>query len=29
VFGNYPNLEYALDLRKGQVPPNIEIAEFF
>jgi len=29
VFGNYPDLEYAVDLRTGQVPPNIEIAEFF
>ncbi len=29
VFGNYPDLEYALDLRKGQVPSNIEITEFF
>ena len=29
VFGNYPDLEYAVDLRKGQVPSNIEIAEFF
>ena len=29
VFGNYPDLEYAVDLRKGQVPPNVEIAEFF
>ena len=29
VFGNYPDLEYALDLRAGQVPTNIEIVEFF
>ena len=29
VFGNYPDLEYAVDLRKGQVPSNIEITEFF
>lgn len=29
VFGNYPDLEYALDLRAGRVPPNIEIVEFF
>lgn len=29
VFGNYPDLEYALDLRAGQMPPNIEIVEFF
>jgi acyl-CoA hydrolase len=29
VFGNYPDLEYAADLRTGQMPPNVEIAEFF
>jgi acyl-CoA hydrolase len=29
VFGNYPDLEYAVDLRAGQTPPNVEIAEFF
>ena len=29
VFGNYPDLEYAVDLRSGQAPPNVEIAEFF
>ncbi|MFZ1643652.1 MAG: acetyl-CoA hydrolase/transferase C-terminal domain-containing protein [Candidatus Contendobacter sp.] len=29
VFGNYPDLEYAIDLRAGQMPPNVEIAEFF
>ncbi len=29
VFGNYPDLEYAVDLRTGQVPPNVEVAEFF
>ncbi|MDS4031042.1 MAG: acetyl-CoA hydrolase/transferase C-terminal domain-containing protein [Candidatus Contendobacter sp.] len=29
VFGDYPDLEYAVDLRQGQIPPNVEIAEFF
>lgn len=29
VFGNYPDLEYAVDLRTGHLPPNVEIAEFF
>lgn len=29
VFGNYPDLDYALDLRAGRLPPNVEIAEFF
>jgi acyl-CoA hydrolase len=29
VFGHYPDLEYAADLRTGQVPPNVEVAEFF
>ena len=29
VFGNYPDLEYAVDLRSGRLPPNVEIAEFF
>ena len=29
VFGNYPDLEYAVDLRTGRLPPNVEIAEFF
>ena len=29
VFGNYPDLDYAVDLRTGQVPPNVEVAEFF
>ena len=29
VFGNYPDLEYAVDLRTGQTPPNFEVAEFF
>ena len=29
VFGNYPDLEYAVDLRLGQLPANVEVAEFF
>lgn len=29
VFGNYPDLEYAVDLRTGRIPPNVEVAEFF
>ena len=29
VFGGYPALHYAAAIHKGQVPPNIEINEFF
>jgi acyl-CoA hydrolase len=29
LFGGYPGLLYARDLRNGAVPPNIEIVEFF
>ena len=29
VFGNYPDLDYAVDLRAGRLPPNVEVAEFF
>ncbi|HVL01583.1 MAG TPA: acetyl-CoA hydrolase/transferase C-terminal domain-containing protein [Dongiaceae bacterium] len=29
VFGNYPGLDYMRDLRKGKVPANIQIHEFF
>jgi acyl-CoA hydrolase len=29
VFGNYPELEYAHAMRRGDVPPNIRIIEFF
>ncbi len=29
VFGNYPDLEYAVDLRTGRIPSNVEVAEFF
>jgi len=29
VFGDYPDLEYALDIRRGELPPNVELCEFF
>ena len=29
VFGNYPELEYVHAMRRGDVPPNIRIVEFF
>src|SRR6185503_5611671 len=29
VFGNYPELDYAHAMRRGDVPPNIRIIEFF
>ncbi len=29
VFGNYPDLDYVTDLRKGTLPANIEVSEFF
>ena len=29
VFGDYPYLEYAVDLRAHALPPNIEVCEFF
>jgi acyl-CoA hydrolase len=29
LFDNYPDLEYALDLRAGAQPPNVEVREFF
>lgn len=29
VFGDYPDLDYVDDLRKGRVPANVEISEFF
>ncbi len=29
VFGDYPDLEYAKDLRAHALPPNIEVREFF
>jgi acyl-CoA hydrolase len=29
VFGDYPDLDYALGIRNGELPDNIEVAEFF
>lgn len=29
VFGDYPDLDYALAIRNGELPANIEVAEFF
>jgi acyl-CoA hydrolase len=29
VFGDCPDLDYAADLRKNRLPPNVEICEFF
>src|SRR5260370_20387113 len=29
VFGGYPDLAYAVALRQGRLPPNIEVDEFF
>jgi len=29
VFGDYPDLDYAADVRHGTLPPNIEVFEFF
>jgi len=29
LFADYPDLEYAVDLRAGKLPPNIEVREFF
>ena len=29
VFGDYPDLEYALAIRKDELPPNVELCEFF
>jgi acyl-CoA hydrolase len=29
VFGNYPELEYVHAMRRGDVPPNVRIIEFF
>jgi acyl-CoA hydrolase len=29
VFGDCPDLDYAADLRKQRLPPNVEICEFF
>jgi len=29
VFGNYPDLDYVQDRHKGQLPPNVDVVEFF
>lgn len=29
VFGDYPDLDYVKDLRAHQLPPNVEVHEFF
>ena len=29
VFGDYPDLDYVTDSRRGRLPPNIEVYEFF
>ena len=29
VFGNYPELDYAHAMRRGSLPPNIRVIEFF
>ncbi|HZC79660.1 MAG TPA: hypothetical protein VE258_18030, partial [Ktedonobacterales bacterium] len=29
LFGNYPDLDYAMTLRSGRLPPNVEVTEFF
>jgi hypothetical protein len=29
LFGNYPDLAYAEPLRRGELPPNIRVIEFF
>lgn len=29
VFGDYPNLDYAEDQKRGVLPPNVEVMEFF
>ncbi|MBB4013719.1 acetyl-CoA hydrolase/transferase C-terminal domain-containing protein [Niveibacterium umoris] len=29
VFGNYPDMDYSLDVKRGTLPPNVEICEFF
>lgn len=29
VFGNYPDLDYVQDRKKGQLPANIDVIEFF
>ncbi|MDK2124676.1 acetyl-CoA hydrolase/transferase C-terminal domain-containing protein [Parachitinimonas caeni] len=29
VFGDYPDLDYVIDLRNGSLPSNVEVCEFF
>ncbi|MFO1428933.1 MAG: acetyl-CoA hydrolase/transferase C-terminal domain-containing protein [Candidatus Competibacteraceae bacterium] len=29
IFGDYPNLDYIIDLRKGDLPDNISLQEFY
>ena len=29
IFGDYPDLDYVIDSRRGKLPPNIEVYEFF
>ena len=29
VFGNYPDLDYVADMKKGRLPANVDISEFF
>lgn len=29
VFGDYPDMDYALDARRGKLPPNVMLSEFF
>ncbi|NWB91132.1 acetyl-CoA hydrolase/transferase C-terminal domain-containing protein [Pseudomonas agarici] len=29
VFGDYPELDFLADLRRGQLPPNIHVEQFF
>ena len=29
VFGDYPDMEYAQDARRGKLPPNVTLSEFF
>ena len=29
IFGQFPDLEYAAALQRGQLPPNIEVHDFF
>ncbi|MCX9156324.1 hypothetical protein OPU71_09345 [Niveibacterium sp. 24ML] len=29
VFGSYPDMEYSVDVKRGKLPPNVEVCEFF